>query len=87
MNKTAILLIALALSLPALTDWVVDNWPPQPEGYSQKDRAGMDGLVERSLAKPHKAELSDRGVLFRPRNETNLGEVRVYLYGEDRKLK
>lgn len=55
--------------------------PESEHGYTSKEQAGMNKLVERSLAKPHKAKAGDQGVLFVPKNETELGEVMTYLYG------
>jgi hypothetical protein len=60
MNKTSMLLIALALSLPRLTDWLVDTWPPEATGYSEAERTAMDRLVDQVVCDDWLCQLSER---------------------------
>ncbi len=57
--KALLTLAALALSLPALTDWLVDRQFPEPS-YSKEDVRAMDSLVD--------------GVLFQIRQRTPVTE-------------
>ena len=45
-----LILAALLLSLPALTDYLVDRqFQPEPVGYTHSERDAMSRLVERSV--------------------------------------
>ncbi len=57
--KALLTLAALALSLPALTDWLVDRQFPEP-AYSKEDVRAMDSLVD--------------GVLFQIKQRTPVTE-------------
>ena len=53
--KTWLLFATILVSLPAVTDYLVDyqfRHSEQNIGYSKSEREGMAALVERSLAKP-----------------------------------